>query len=195
MTELQMDSTVLGDDICVGALTRANPMLPAQTAQCVAGPFNKASAPSPILFIYPENDGFRHGTVKDGFFDEPILPQIPVAGASVLTFYFEPTGGADGPTVAGSTGQTTVDFPASAGLSGPVAVDCTDRFTNGFSDLPDGTPRSGVDPVDPRVVAYRITRYSATGGVEAKCDNIVELVANFDASTLNSDTMVHYQGG
>ncbi len=183
MTELTVDSNLLGFDLCSGLVSEADPLVPDvppgnpdATVTCVAGPFPVLGGEQSVAYVTPENAGFRQGDER-GFFTESILPPVPIPAEHVFTFFFEPpTGSVTGKAVSGNTPQTTVDL--GIGLSGPIIVDCSDTFGNGFSDFAGGTP----DPAqaDPGIVAFGIWVFDAGGGLTAQCEDIPRFDDPFD---------------
>lgn len=199
MTELNVSSSVLGQDLCAGVLSDGDPLVPdvpagtpGARAVCVAGPFPTQAGEQAVPFSTPENAGYRQGDDR-GFFDQGIFPAAAVPGENVFTFYFEPPAGSMiGKTVIGHTPAASADF--GIGLFGPVAVDCSDRFTGsggGYSDVPTGSPNAGNG--DPAVVAFSITSYDAGGSVTAQCLEIPRFDDPFDAVD-GPDNTAHYQG-
>ncbi|MDH3500446.1 MAG: hypothetical protein OEM97_10010, partial [Acidimicrobiia bacterium] len=200
MTQLQVDSDVLGVDLCPNHVSEADqlePDVPAGNPDavvvCTVGPFQTEPGDQAIAFSTPENAGYRQGDNDCGFFEVPILAPPASPGEHVFTFYFEP---ADlcglGPAVSGHAPGSPVDL--GLGLLTATDVDCSDQFNGsggGYSDDPAGSPNLGNG--DPRVVAYSVTTFDGGGAVTGQCSNIPQFDDPFDAID-GPDDVFHYVG-
>ncbi len=189
MTRLGIHSPVLGNDLCRDTVSKTRPLLPLQSVECRAGPFTTAGVESPIPLTFDDNTGYRQGTLSDGILPTPILPQRPVPGASIVSFYLVDGGAKQGFYVSDSTPATLVNLQLGrTTVSQPVAVDCSDTFDSGYSNRADRGPVAGVDP---RIVAFRITRYNSAGRVTDPCEDIPEISLSFAAHLAFSKFEIH----
>ncbi len=172
-----VNGSVIGEDVC--SLDEPIPIGGAVT--CVVGgpdgfPVQPGGAQNEFTAI---GEGVRQGTELERYFQPPITttPGYDDAPHSFLLVFDTD----DGLGVEGTSGAPEVEVEAPGlDLSGPVRVDCSDRF-------PDGRSSTGGSPTgsEPALVAYLIENFSNNGDSLGGCSEIpvIELTYELDGSS------------
>ena len=186
------NATMTGLDMSVPGVgpvcTDFDGLEPLGTFDCVVGPF-VAEAGSREIEIDIDADGSRQGESDSSIIDPPLRIEHSFDGvAHAFTMLFAVDLAAlDGVLVDGSASEAAVEIRG-LGLAGPVTIDCSDEFPEGFSET-GGSPQAG----EPRVFAYAITNYNTDGSVAGTCAQIPVFRATFRLDD-DSDVSINYEG-
>ena len=123
----------------------------------------------------------HQGFAPDRWFQPEVPATLEFDGARhSFVFLFDIGSSEEGVRIDGKADGSAVSI---SGLSGPVQVDCSDRFPNGLSDT-GGSPRSG----EPSLVAFVIENFSSSGESQGGCAEIPTEILDMD---VDGDTFAY----